>query len=262
MNHSISSSDTLMDRKQQYCLSETPLHLELADALSETIERTQRIGVPLFLTGGVAASLISRDQWSEESRPLSRDLDFLIPNDPAIRACLEEEYGGAFKIHSGKAVFKSDKLQSIASLNGVELDFIACSNIVHPDATLSVTVTQTAVEHAGQENLFGVDVMTLPPALVAIQKLFAGRGADIGKFDLLDARSIIESGRVEPELLGLLIEELTTEATRMSVYARLESALAKLPPSSHLSPVYQVVLERVLGQRSGFVRTDISSALI
>lgn len=243
-------------------LSETPLHLELADALSECIERTQRIGVPLYLTGGVSAALMSHETWNEEVRPLSRDLDFLVPYTPEARSALEREYGKQFTLNRSKAVFKSDKLQAVASINGVELDFIASSNIVHEDASLSVTVTPFIAEHAQRENLFGVDVMTLHPALVAIQKLFAGRGKDLGKYDLHDASVLIESGRVDPQLFAAFTYHLTFESPGApAVRTRLLSALSRLEQTDNTKQLQQALFGLAITTETSSMYQALSTAL-
>jgi len=211
-----------------YRLEESPLHLEIKDSMVETLGRASQRNVPLFLTGGISASLLSHEQWPTEVRPLSKDLDFLVAGDDATRAALEAEFDSKFKLNTGKAIFKSDKLQSHAT-NGVELDFIASSNIVHEDASLAVTLSPLALAHAQKEAFLGVEVSTLPAELIAIQKLFAGRGADLGKFDLLDAESMIRSGCISPDMFRLFLHDLTTEGThRLAVAARLTKSIGRL----------------------------------
>lgn len=226
-----------------YRLDETlPLHREMRDALEETLDRaTRKNGVPLFLMGGVSASLLARDAWPTENRPLSRDLDFLVPGDDASRAALAAEYGGAFKLNTGKAVFKSDKLQSHSAGNGVELDFIASSNIVHDDAEMSVTVSPLTLKHAGKEEFLGVEVATLAPELVALQKLFAGRGLDLGKYDLLDSEAILRSGRVDPALLREFFFDLAAADKRPAVAKRLLAALDRMPADLDLRAVREAI---------------------
>lgn len=238
-----------------------PLHVEMRDSLEETIDRaTNKHNVPLFLTGGVSASLLARDAWPTEQRPLSRDLDFLVPSDPAVRAALEQEYGGSFKLNTGKAIFKSDKLQSHAR-NGVELDFIASSNIVHDDASIAVTVSPLAQNHAQREEFLGTEVSTLPSELVVIQKIFAGRGLDLGKFDLLDAESIIRSGRVDPALLRAFVLELTHEGThRTAVVARLNGGFRRLSADVDTKTLIEALNDKPsMTEITDSIREDIST---
>lgn len=224
--------------------TELPLHVEMRDALAETLDRaTTKNGVPLYLMGGVSASLLARDAWPTEQRPLSRDLDFLVPGDDASRAALAAEYGGAFKLNAGKAVFKSDKLMARSAGNGVELDFIASSNIVHDDSDMSVTVSPLVRQHAQKEAFLGVEVDTLPAELVALQKLFAGRGLDLGKYDLLDAESILRSGRVDPAVFRAFFLELSTPGNRDALSKRLAAALDRLATDVDTRAVRQAVLD-------------------
>lgn len=235
----------LENRTEQpvYCIEETPLHAEIRDALQETVERAQKRNVPLFLTGGISAALLSHEHWPAGERPLSRDLDFIVPGDPQSRMALEQEFGGAFTVNKGKAIFKSDKLMSHAG-NGVELDFIASSNIVHPDAELSVSLETIGTFTPNQEEFLGAAVSTLPPEVVVIQKLFAGRGLDLGKYDLKDAESIMKNAHVNPEQFLAIVQALTTEGEhRTSVKHRLQQSLLKLQPSDHISSLLAVLHE-------------------
>ncbi len=249
--------------QRQYRLAETPLHLEMRDALAETIDRaTKKRGVPLYLMGGVSASLMAREAWPTEQRPLSRDLDFLIPNTPDVIAALEAEYGGQFKENKGKAVFKSYKLQSHSAGNGVELDFIASSNIVHPDAAVAFTATPLVLEHAGTEEFLGQEVRTLPPELVALQKLFAGRGLDLGKYDLVDAQALIESGRVDPQLFQRFLMDITGKLPEFpNVVTRLRGALARLTPSERVVALTTALSEANLHAATADFRAQIEGKI-
>lgn len=238
---------------RHYCLDAIPLHLELRDALRDTHDRLAGRGVELYLMGGVAASLLAHDAWPARERPLSRDLDFLVPGDDATRGIIEEEYGGAFRVHAGKAVFKSYKLQTSAP-NGVELDFIASSNIVHDDGGLSSTVTPTVCRLAQREELLGVPVLTLPPALVALQKLYAGRGRDLGKYDLCDAQALLRSGCVDPDLFALFLREAFPAGLQSLAAARMRSALLQLQPS----PEVQALLP-LLGTAPEELRSSVAA---
>lgn len=253
-----------MDHPRLYRLDESlPLHIEIRDAMQETIERaTVQRGVQLLLTGGISASLLSRDAWPAEQRPLSRDLDFLVSGEASVRTELEEEYEGSFVLNTGKAIFKSNKLQS-HSANGVELDFIASSNIVHDDTTISVGVSSLALRHAQREEFLGVEVSTLPSELVVIQKLFAGRGIDLGKYDLLDAESIIRSGRVDPALLRAFVLDLSNDDSHhQAIVARLSGALSRLSPDVETRILVQALHDKPSSMEidggQNAVRDDIS----
>lgn len=229
------------EQQRLYRINESPLHCEIRDAMREVTERAARRNVPLFLTGGISAALLSRDSWPGEERPLSRDLDFLVPGDKESRAALEQEFGGSFIVNKKKAIFQSDKLMAHAS-NGVQLDFIACSNIVHPDAELSVRLDALPSVRGETEDFLGAEVSTLPPEVVIIQKLFAGRGIDLGKFDLKDAESIIRSGRVDVRNFAIFVSNLTQEGVhRNAVNARLRAALLALDPSTDIQPLLKTL---------------------
>lgn len=222
INSQIMSSESQHSRE----ISETADNLTIRDALKETLGKAQAAGIELYLTGGTAAAV-----YAGETRPLSLDLDFFV--DPANKAKIQETFGGEFVYFGKKALFKSDKLVG-KSENGVDLDFIAEQNIVpsesNPEDKITLSLSSFAKEHHREEEFMGEKVKVLPPELIVIAKLFAGRGIELNKYDLSDSEGVLESGIVRTDMVIKAINEIGGE--NPTVYQllaeRLKTALKKL----------------------------------
>lgn len=247
-------------RQPEYRIEDSPLHRDIEDALKETLAKADDHGIPLYLMGGISASLLAREAWPGATRPLSRDLDFLVPDSPDVIATLEKTYGGRFIRNTKKAVFQSYKLQSKAA-NGVELDFIAESNVVHPDTCFSMHLGELAKTHASTERFLGTEVRTLPPEMVVLQKLAAGRGTDLGKFDLTDAEAILASGRVNTDLASQIVQEYVLSAEWPGLQSRLLSSLNRLAPTPGVRGLQEAITALPIAQCRRTAAHDLRQAL-
>ncbi|HVW66306.1 MAG TPA: hypothetical protein VHA78_01085 [Candidatus Peribacteraceae bacterium] len=218
---------------ETFSIPDTPLHRELRDALGDSLRTCEELGVrqPLLMGGVGAAVLVGKD-WPED-RPLSRDLDYLVPHDPVMQQSLERHFGGEFKANTAKPVFKSHKLQGIGT-HGIDLDFISQSNIIFDDASLSLEHSPLVTNHAVRASLLGVQVDVLPPELIVLQKLFAGRGRDLGKFDLTDATCLLQAGIIDPDLFDRYLATFGSPTGQkadvpQAMRDRLDVSLSQLP---------------------------------
>lgn len=180
-------------------IERTPLHAQIEAAIRELTEQLQERGVPHYLMGGIAACILSGEEWPED-RPLSRDIDVLIPDTDGARSTVEELYGRRFFRNTSKPVFHSLKLESHAS-NGVRIDCIANSRIERPSCQLSVSLTPLIEHHAVRGSFLGAEIPVLPPTLIFLQKTLAERGRDLGKFDVDDAQALLRANCVDPAQL-------------------------------------------------------------
>lgn len=138
----------------------------------------------LLLTGGGAAYLYGSD------RPFSHDMDFMIPMNRTKE--LHEVLGLEFKVYAGKPVFHS--LKAVFEENGQSYDLIARS-VIEPDETDISCAFELTPEIDGKKSVLSVDGQTLhliPKELLVLIKLLAGRSQELGKYDLYDARMILE----------------------------------------------------------------------
>lgn len=249
-----------IDHHRMSVIPETPLHLEIRDALQETVDRAAQAGVDLYLAGGISACILSGDAWPDAERPLSRDLDFLISHDDETLRRISETFGGSFVLNEGKPVFKSLKLMTHAS-NGVELDFIARSRVVHPDAQLEVGITPVVTSSSMSGEFLGALVKTLPPALVCLQKLFAGRGLDLGKYDLLDARSIICAELFSPNDFLNVLREMVPADSRKAVCLKLRNALGRMETDDRISALSEALSDAVSAEGISTISAPVQDAL-
>lgn len=207
-------------------IPESPNNLQIKEALHETLVRAHNNHIDLYLTGGTAAAV-----YAGETRPLSLDLDFLIDKDAKKK--VRGVFGGEFRYFGEKKLFKSDKLAVRAS-NGVDLDFIAEQNIVpdetNPDQKITLRLNKLAKDKSCENEFIGEKVKVLPPEMIVIAKLFAGRGIELNKYDLTDSEAVIESGIIRSDLFGRVALEIAgnDKTTRSIVQMRLLASLLKL----------------------------------
>ncbi len=209
----------------------------LSRALGETLERARQSQTPPYLTGGTAVAAYTGVQ-----RPLSLDLDFFV--HPEQKEVLEATFGGSFKVFSAKPLFKSDKL--VGASGPVDLDFIAQQSIVpddnQPQQRISLALTPHLQEHSVQKNILGYDVTVIPPEYLLIAKLFAGRGIDLGKYDLKDCESLLAGVEIRHDVLEQALQNLAggDPALLQLMQARISRALSGIPSSRAVSDIQQL----------------------
>ncbi len=222
-------------------IPETPNNLLLKEALADTIHKANAHRIDLYLTGGTAAAV-----FAGETRPLSLDLDFFV--NPDAKEKIERVFGGKFRYFGEKKLFKSDKMTTL-SLNGVDLDFIAEQNIVpdetKPDEKITLCLNTYTRNKACEKNFMEERVQVMPPEFVVVAKLFAGRGKELGKYDLGDSEALIESGIIRTEIFKRAVLEIAgnDQRIRYLVYVRLYEALKKLTPTPRVIAVAQALAQ-------------------
>lgn len=178
-------------------------------ALEETLSKAT--GVPMYLTGGTSAALYS----GKTIRPLSFDLDFMILHDPSKPGVHAERLKGLFDVDfvrfSQKKTFKSMKAVGEAG-NGCDLDFIVDQQVMpneeDPDMSMTLFVSTRMLDRVQTKEFEGVPVQVVPPEYVVLAKLFAGRGLDIGKYDLADSAAIMNNFESNQFNAATLLEDL------------------------------------------------------
>ncbi len=229
------------EKRTPSVIPESPNNLQIREALRETLAKAYRNYVELYLTGGTAAAV-----YAGETRPLSLDLDFFV--DPGAKEKIAAVFGGEFRYFGEKKLFKSDKLVAAAS-NGVDLDFIAEQNIVPdeitPEQKIRLHLSKLAKDKSLERNFMGENVKVLPPEMVVIAKLFAGRGIELNKYDLADSEAIIKNGIMRLDLFKRAALEIAgnDETIRRLVQNRLLTALLKLKPSREVQELIRVTGE-------------------
>lgn len=217
---------SLDETKHKSVIPESPNNLQIKEALRETLVRAHNNYIDLYLTGGTAAAV-----YAGETRPLSLDLDFLVDNDAKEKVLAV--FGGEFRYFGEKKLFKSDKLVAKAS-NGVDLDFIAEQNIVpdetNPDQKITLRLNKLIKDKSCENEFMGEKVKVLPPEMIVIAKLFAGRGIELNKYDLADSEAVIESGIIRSDLFKRIALEIAgnDKQTRLLVQTRIFAALLKI----------------------------------
>ena len=206
-------------------------------ALEETLNKARATGISLYLTGGTAASLYS----ASSVRPLSFDLDFLIiseaENPEGSIGKVMEEFGVTFRRFTEKPTFKSYKGVG-TSENGCSLDFILDQTVVPdesiPECSLTTFVDEFVASRAQTRMFEGVSVGVVPPEYVVLTKLFAGRGIDKGKYDLVDVATIldkIENNGFDVTFFDILLQKYLAEKSpeqEKAVRDRLNMSIQRL----------------------------------
>jgi hypothetical protein len=183
--------------------------VEMGQLLAGIADVNSRLGEDanlIYLTGGTAVAA-----YTGVNRPLSLDLDFFVPK--SLREKVVSAFGGEYVYFGEKPLFKSMKLVGVTN-NGVELDFIETQTIVpdanKPNESIALMVDDYVSLNAQERENEGVKFKLVPPEYILLAKLFAGRGINIGKYDLVDCRSLLLAGVVDLEKLEKLIIRLST----------------------------------------------------
>lgn len=174
-----------------------------------------------------SAGSVGSSPESEAARLVSPDIDFMLgPEDVSggetIVSIMEQLRGhvdGSSPVevvtYSDKDIFKSDKASCEMALPGssVDLDFIATSRVnpkgspwtfAYRPTRLDVFMARTWTSADGSTS-----VGVLPPEVLALEKFLAGRGPELGKFDLWDASALACSQTFVPSVvLGFIRQQV------------------------------------------------------
>jgi len=143
-----------------------------------------KIRKTLLLTGGGAAFLYGSD------RPFSNDIDFMVPKEsiPTIEKVLK----ATFEYRRKKPVFHS--LVCSAETDGTSFDLVA-ESIIQPDPKgpeYAFRLNQPIIKKSVVFKIGQKSIACVPKELLVAIKLMAGRGRELGKYDLYDLSRILE----------------------------------------------------------------------
>lgn len=157
----------------------------------------------MLLTGGTVAFLLDSD------RPFSNDLDFMVAEEH--RKELEDVLKIKFSINKKKPVFHS--LAGHLKIGTMNYDVILNSVIEPVGSGMSFEFRITPKILARKMVIMVSEkdskkMYCVPRELLLIMKLTAGRGQELGKYDLYDAHCILKSHqKIDREFLLELIRE-------------------------------------------------------
>ena len=137
----------------------------------------------ILLCGGAAAYLYG------SRRPFSNDIDFLV--DPSVIPDLQEAFKITFERFSKKPIFHSTKAPF--EIEGVSVDFIS-ESVIQPEnigAEFRFIESPFVQETKKKFTLEGVSIYCISSELLVLMKLLAGRGAEVGKYDLEDIYHVL-----------------------------------------------------------------------
>lgn len=137
----------------------------------------------LLLTGGSAAFLYGSD------RPFSNDMDFMISKNRINE--IEKIINSSFEYHIKKPIFHS--LKVVFSEKGKSYDLIA-ESVVQPSGhseSYIFFLTDELLKRKASVQLDGQMIYLISKELLTLIKLLAGRGRELGKYDLYDVWKIV-----------------------------------------------------------------------
>lgn len=179
----------------------------------------------LLVTGGSAA-------WLHGSvRPFSDDYDFMV--DRETRTFLEKEKGITFTRNAQKPVFHS-LLAPVPGM-GSSVALIAESVVLPaslPGVEYRFAWAPFLSDGIGSFTFGGATINVVPVELITVIKLLAGRGSDLGKYDLEDAAAMLAHAPTFDTHLALgIIDRFCQpmDETLFLLRTNLEKAEAILP---------------------------------
>lgn len=189
----------------------------LENVLVPTFERahdTETASYRWLLKGGLAVAL-----YLPESRPVSPDIDFAVPNNPQAERFLGDVIGailGAemkFTPASPKPVYHDRKFYGEVISRGfeekVELDALSATRIQPDERSFCYTFDLDSYLEFHRRTVQlpnGRTVDLCPPEQIITEKLIAGRGVELNKFDLFDSAGLLAKVPTQPALFRRLLE--------------------------------------------------------
>ena len=168
----------------------------------------------LIVKAGLAAALY----LGEKGRPVSPDIDYTLVESPQSKLLMEmlmERAAGAVPAWTDgkeKAVYHCDGLKGSGRADDgslVELDAILTTRVQPDAAGFCFVIThdeQDLFHRRTVETPLGYRFGLVPPEQLCIEKLLAGRGPEIGKFDLFDASGLLSQYEMNPSIIKKMVE--------------------------------------------------------
>lgn len=172
----------------------------LVDVLDNHLAlQADRMGFPVCIKGGLAVGI-----YLENSRPVSLDIDFTAPQS----GDLEKRLGDLLLAVTGKECECKDawnkKVYHVRGFGSslispkygedVELDALVLTRVQPGNTGFCYEFTFDSSDFYMRRTLTlpsGRTVFLVPPEQVIIEKLAAGRGPELGKFDLYDVAGLV-----------------------------------------------------------------------
>jgi hypothetical protein len=169
---------------------------------------------PIILKAGLAAAIYLGDK----GRVVSPDIDFVLtehPNGKRLMELLMEELTSSPLIWldgKDKAVYHCEGLKGASTSSdgtNVELDALLITRVQpHPKGFVflcthdehDIFLRRTVVTPKGYR------VGMIPPEQLCVEKLLAGRGPEINKFDLFDASGLLAKYQLNPHLIKKMLD--------------------------------------------------------
>jgi hypothetical protein len=216
---------------------------------------------PLVLKAGLAAAIYLGDK----GRVVSPDIDFVLPENPGAKLQMEvlmeslSDKPVEWVDGKNKAVYHCEGIKGEAKASdgtNVELDALLTTR-VQPDPKGFVF----ACTHDSHDLFYrrmvitpaGNAVAMIPPEQLCVEKLIAGRGPDINKFDLFDASGLLATFHLNPNLVKKMIElqrydeALDEDAARVLADAKGQLSVEVLETLGITEPAVQDIV-RSLGE--------------
>jgi hypothetical protein len=207
------AADILHERRLSYS------HPFVPDALIDVLDHVllpacQRHNVDPVILGGLAVGL-----YLGESRPVSLDIDFIAPQRPD----LEERMVALISEITGEPCVAQDawekKVYHVRGLHGVvksvgygddcELDALISTRIQPNDKGFCYEFPFDQSDFFLRRSVSlpsGEKVYLMPPEHIVIGKLTAGRGPELGKYDLFDAAGLMAKMSMDPSVIRKLLD--------------------------------------------------------
>ena len=140
-----------------------------------------------LLTGGSAAFLYGSD------RPFSNDIDMVVSFDKVKE--IEKAIGVTFAYRKKKPVFHS--LAASIEIGKTSFDLMG-ETVIQPNEKGKAFAFRSTLEIRKKKVVFHFGknaIACLPKEMLVAKKLLAGRGKEVGKYDLYDVKAILEKNK-------------------------------------------------------------------
>jgi len=172
----------------------------LVDVLdNRLLLEAEHLNFPVCIKGGLAVGI-----YLDESRPVSLDIDFTAPQSAELEAklgmLLESVTGKSSECKDAwdKKVYHVRGFASSALSDAygseVELDALVLTRVQPDNCGFCYEFTYDSADHYMRRSVTlpsGRTAFIVPPEQVIIEKLAAGRGPELNKFDLYDAAGLL-----------------------------------------------------------------------